>query len=144
MTPADVAPSLLRPALALALAVPAKVGAQCCGVPVGVSFGGMVGAPGAFLYIPVMIYLLGIPTRIVIGSTLGIVFMGAVTGTIGKMTTGQIIWPDALALVIGTIPGAQLGSRVSKKVNTKHLRLAIAVIIAVTGLRMWYQVLAGR
>lgn len=108
------------------------------------SFGGMVGAPGAFIYIPVMIYLLNIPTRIVIGSTLGIVFLGAITGTIGKMATGQIIWPYAIALVVGTVPGAQLGGNVSKKVNTKYLRLAIAVIIAITGLRMWYQVMTGK
>lgn len=106
-------------------------------------FGGMVGAPGAFIYIPVMIYLLNIPTRIVIGSTLGIVMMGAVMGTIGKAATGQIIWPYALALVVGTIPGAQIGGRVSKRVNTKHLRYAIAVIIAVTGIRMWWQVATG-
>jgi len=107
-------------------------------------FGGMVGAPGAFLYVPVMIYLLNIPTRIVIGSTLGIVLFGAIAGTIGKMATGQIIWPYAIALVIGTIPGAQIGSKVSKMVNTKHLRLAIAVIIAITGLRMWFQIVSGR
>jgi len=69
--------------------------------------------------------------------------MGAVTGTIGKMATSQIIWPYAIALVIGTIPGAQFGSTVSKQVNTKYLRLAIAVIIAVTGLRMWYQIVTG-
>ncbi len=106
-------------------------------------FGGMVGAPGAFIYIPAMIYILNIPTRIVIGSTLGIVFMGAVTGTIGKMATGQIIWPAALALVLGTVPGAQLGGNVSKKVDTKYLRLAIAVIIAITGFRMWYQIVTG-
>jgi uncharacterized membrane protein YfcA len=104
----------------------------------------MVGAPGAFLYIPVMIYVLNLPTRIVIGSTLGIVLLGAITGTVGKMVTGQIIWPYALALVVGTIPGAQLGGTVSKKVNTKHLRMAIAVIIAITGIRMWVQVLSGR
>ncbi len=108
------------------------------------SFGGMVGAPGAFIYIPVMIYLLNIPTRIVIGSTLGIVFLGAIMGSIGKMATGQIIWTYAAALVIGTVPGAQVGGKVSKKVNTKYLRLAIAVIIAITGLRMWYQILTGR
>ncbi|MBI5189982.1 MAG: sulfite exporter TauE/SafE family protein [Nitrospirae bacterium] len=106
-------------------------------------FGGMVGAPGAFIYIPVMIYLLNIPTRIVIGSTLGIVMMGAVMGTIGKMATGQIIWPYAIALVIGTVPGAQIGGRLSKRVNTKHLRYAIAVIIAITGIRMWWQVATG-
>jgi uncharacterized protein len=106
-------------------------------------FGGMVGAPGAFVYIPAMIYILNIPTRIVIGSTLGIVFLGALMGTVGKMATGQIIWPYAIALVIGTIPGAQIGGRVSKMVNTKNLRYAIAVIIAITGLRMWYQVMTG-
>jgi hypothetical protein len=106
-------------------------------------FGGMVGAPGAFVYIPAMIYILNIPTRIVIGSTLGIVFFGAVMGTIGKAVTGQIIWPYALALVIGTIPGAQLGGKISKKTNTRHLRYAIAVIIAITGLRMWYQLVTG-
>jgi hypothetical protein len=107
------------------------------------SFGGMVGAPGAFIFIPAMIYLLNIPTRIVIGSTLGIVLLGAITGTIGKMVTGQIIWPYAIALVIGTVPGAQIGGKISKKTRTKYLRFLIAVIIAITGLRMWYQVLTG-
>jgi uncharacterized protein len=107
------------------------------------SFGGMVGAPGAFVYIPVMIYLLDIPTRIVLGSMLGIVFMGAVTGTIGKMVTGQIVWPYAIALVAGTVPGAQIGGRVSKNISTKHLRTIIAVIFAIAGIRIWYQVVTG-
>jgi hypothetical protein len=104
-------------------------------------FGGMVGAPGAFVYIPVMIYLLNIPTRIVIGSTLGIVFFGAIAGAIGKAATGQVLWPVALALVVGTVPGAQFGGGVSKKVNTKYLRIAIAVIIAITGIKMWLQII---
>jgi uncharacterized membrane protein YfcA len=130
----DIAPEDLRYNNVLASIVSLFIGC----------FGGMVGAPGAFIYIPVMIYILNIPTRIVIGSTLGIVFMGAITGTIGKMATGQIIWPYAIALVIGTIPGAQFGSTMSKKVNTKYLRLAIAIIIAVTGIRMWVQVLTAK
>jgi uncharacterized membrane protein YfcA len=129
----DVEPDAILYNKPLAMAVSLVIGA----------FGGMVGAPGAFIYIPVMIYLLSIPTRIVIGSTLGIVFLGAVAGTIGKMATGQIIWPAALALVLGTVPGAQFGGTVSKKVNTRYLRLAIAVIIAITGLRMWHQVSSG-
>jgi len=107
------------------------------------TFGGMVGAPGAFVYIPVMIYLLKIPTRIVIGSTLGIVFLGAIAGTIGKMATGQILWPAAVALVAGTVPGAQLGGNMSKKVKSGHLRIIIALIIAVTGIKMWHQVALG-
>ncbi len=120
-----------------------KLHASLISLAIG-TFGGMVGAPGAFIYIPAMIYFLNIPTRIVIGSTLGVVFMGALTGTIGKMATGQIIWPYAIALVIGTVPGAQIGGNISKKVNTKHLRMIIAIIIAITGLRMWYQVATGQ
>lgn len=127
----DIAPDALEYNKPLAMVVSLVIG----------TFGGMVGAPGAFIYIPVMIYLLNIPTRIVIGSTLGIVFFGAVTGTIGKMATGQIIWPAALALVVGTVPGAQFGGGVSKKVNTKYLRFGIAAIIAITGIKMWSQVL---
>ncbi|MHB8174311.1 MAG: sulfite exporter TauE/SafE family protein [Nitrospirota bacterium] len=107
-------------------------------------FSGMVGAGGAFMFIPIMIYLLNIPTRITIGSMLGIVFMSAVMGTLGKITTGQVIWPYAIALVAGAVPGAQIGGRISKRVNTKSLRYAIAGIIIVTGLQMWRQVLGGR
>jgi uncharacterized membrane protein YfcA len=106
-------------------------------------FGGMVGAPGAFIYIPIMIYLLNIPTRIAIGSMLGIVLMGAVSGTIGKMVTGQIMWPYALALVAGTVPGAQIGARLSKRVHIKNLRWAIAGVVAIAGLKIWYQVMTG-
>ena len=126
----DIAPEELEYNKPLAAAVSLAIGV----------FGGMVGAPGAFVYIPVMIYLLNIPTRIVIGSTLGIVFFGAIAGTIGKMATGQIMWPAALALVVGTVPGAQFGGGVSKKVNTKYLRSVIAIIIAITGLKMWFQI----
>ncbi len=129
----DITPEDLKYNIPLAMAVSLAIGV----------FGGMVGAPGAFVYVPVMIYLLNIPTRIVIGSTLGIVFLGAIAGTMGKMATGQIMWPAALALVVGTIPGAKIGGGVSKKMNTKHLRIAIAVIIAVTGLKMWSQILGG-
>lgn len=107
-------------------------------------FAGMVGAGGAFMFIPIMIYLLNIPTRIAIGSMLGIVVMSAVMGTIGKISTGQVIWPYAIALVAGAIPGAQVGGRISKKVNTKKLRYAIAGIVVLTAVKMWYQVLIGR
>jgi uncharacterized membrane protein YfcA len=66
--------------------------------------------------------------------------LGARAGTAGKMTSGQIVWPAALALVLGTVPGAHFGGSVSKKISTKYLRLVIAVITAITGINMWFQV----
>ncbi len=63
------------------------------------------------------------------------------TGDLSRRKTTIILWPAALALVVGTVPGAQFGGGMSKKVNTKYLRIAIAVIIAITGLEMWHQTL---
>ncbi|MGC2425376.1 MAG: sulfite exporter TauE/SafE family protein [Nitrospirota bacterium] len=130
---ADVAPDELKFNKPLASAISLAVGC----------FSGMVGAGGAFVFIPIMIYLLNIPTRIAIGSMLGIVFLSALMGTIGKLTTGQIIWPYAIALAAAAVPGAQIGGRVSKRVHIKNLRYAIAGIVAIAGIRMWYQVLSG-
>jgi uncharacterized protein len=56
-----------------------------------------------------MIYALAILTRVVIGSTLGIVFFGAVMGTIGKAMTAQIIWPYAIAWSSAPFPVLRQG-----------------------------------
>jgi uncharacterized membrane protein YfcA len=104
---------------------------------------GMVGAGGGIILIPIMVHLFNIPTRVAIGSNLGIVFLAAVSGMLGKEITGQIDWPHAVALVAGAVPGAQLGSHVSCQVKTRSLRVLIHLIIAAAGLRMWYQVITG-
>ncbi len=102
---------------------------------------GMVGAGGAFILIPLMLYVLRIPTRITIGSSLGIVLLSAIAGSAGKITTGQIVYPLAAVLVIGALPGAQLGSYVSKRIRVKTLKLLLTIIIAATAARMWYDLL---
>jgi len=75
--------------------------------------GGAIGAPGAFIFVPLMIYVLKIPTRITLGSTLAIVLLTSLAGVLGKFATGQVPWGLSLALVLGSIPGAQLGARFS-------------------------------
>lgn len=111
-------------------------------VAVAVGFlGGLVGQGGAFILIPLMLYVLKLPTRITIGSSLGIVLFSAAAGFVGKLSTGQIDIPLALALTAGAIPGAQFGGYVSKKVSTKALRGALAVLIGLTAINMWYGLL---
>lgn len=61
-------------------------------------------------------------------------------GSGGAPATGQIAWPPAIALVAGTVPGAQFGGSMSKKIDARYLRIVIAVIIAVTGIKTWQQV----
>jgi hypothetical protein len=102
---------------------------------------GMVGAGGGFILIPIMINLLHIPVRIAIGTSLGIILMGSVAGAIGKIATGQVDWFLAVALIIGSVPLAQLGAIVSKKVPHYFLRILLVIIIFLTCLQIWYELL---
>ncbi len=103
--------------------------------------GGMVGQGGAFILIPLMLYALNIPTRITIGSSLGIVFFSALAGFVGKLSTQQIPLTLALALVMGALLGAQVGAQFSKATKTSALRYTLACLIALTALRMGWQVI---
>lgn len=102
---------------------------------------GIVGAGGAFILIPIMLTLLKIPTRITIASSLAIVFLSAVGGVIGKITAGGIpVWPAVFA-VIGSLLGAPLGTYMSRRLNVRILRYALVVLIAVTAVKIWMDIL---
>ena len=104
-------------------------------------FAGAVGAGGAFLLLPIMLYVLHIPARTAVGSSLGVVVFGAAAGAIGKLVTGQIPgWP-ALALVAGALPAAQLGAATSRRLHATLLRVVLAVLIAAVALKMWWDLL---
>jgi uncharacterized membrane protein YfcA len=100
--------------------------------------GGMVGAPGAYIFIPSMIYILGIPTRIALGSTMGIVFVSSIAGALGKLVTFQVPYILTAAVVIGTLPGARMGGLFSHRVPVNLLRKLLAIIISYAAIRMIY------
>lgn len=102
---------------------------------------GAVGAGGAFLLIPLMLYVLHIPVRVAVGTSLAIVFLAAAAGVAGKAITHQVPgWP-ALALVAGALPAAQLGSATSRRLHTKQLRFVLALTIVVIAVKMWWDIL---
>ena len=105
--------------------------------------GGLVGAPGAFIYVPLMLYVLKIPTRVTVGSTLAIVLFTAASAMAGKVATGQVDWPLAVALVLGSIPGAQLGGAASHRVPARALRWMVAVVVWGAVVQLWRQVSGG-
>ena len=99
--------------------------------------GGMVGAPGAFIFVPLLIYGLKIPPRITLGSTLVIVLIGAVTGLIGKLGTHQVEWNLALPLVLGSVVGAQFGGWLSARTRVEVLRWGLVAIIGLSTVKIW-------
>lgn len=103
------------------------------------AFGGIVGAPGAFLLSPLMMTVLRIPTRITIGSTLGIVLMAALSTSAGKLLAGHVRWDLAAAAVAGAIPGAVAGASLSHRLRVGTLRAILAVLIAGVGIVMFLE-----
>ncbi|MFZ3138718.1 MAG: sulfite exporter TauE/SafE family protein [Thermodesulfovibrionales bacterium] len=101
---------------------------------------GMVGQGGAFILIPILLYGLKIPLRVALGSTLAIGLFSATAGLIGKVATGQVPFYMALALLLGAIPSARLGSMVSRNTKSQSLRWILAFIISVTAIKVWYDI----
>jgi uncharacterized protein len=104
------------------------------------AIGGLIGAPGAFIYVPLLIYVLRIPTRVTLGSTLAIVLAGALFGAAGKAATGQIPYALAAALVVGSVPGARIGSQLSKQVKVTYLRWMVTAVVVLSTAKLWLEV----
>lgn len=97
---------------------------------------GLVGQGGAFLFIPVLLYVLRIPLRIAIGTALVIGIASSTAVLLGRLGTAQIPWTPAAVAVLGAIIGGQIGSRLSQRVPRKLLRRALSVIIVGTAVHM--------
>ena len=109
-------------------------------IVIGVSIGfliGMVGQGGAFIIIPILLYVLKIPLRVALGSTLAIGLFSSSAGLVGKVATGQVPFHMAAALLIGAMPSARFGGFVGKKTKTQYLRWLLAAIIIGTAIKIW-------
>jgi len=112
----------------------------CCGVGAAA---GLVGAGGAFLLVPLLHVVVRVPIHVAIGTSLAIAALGAVTGVVGKLVTGQIPYSAAAVMALGAVPGARLGAAVSRRLSAVHLKLALGLAILAIGIRVWLDVLTG-
>jgi uncharacterized membrane protein YfcA len=101
---------------------------------------GLVGQGGAFIIIPLLLYVLKIPLRVAFGSTLAIGMFSAAAGLLGKAATTQIPFNMAAALLPGAIMSARLGSIISKKTRAHSLRWLLALLISATAAKVWYDI----
>jgi uncharacterized membrane protein YfcA len=84
-----------------------------------------------------MIYLLGMSTAVVVGTSLmQILFVTAATTLIHATTTRSVDIVLAVLLLIGSVIGAQFGARLAQKVKPELLRMFLAIIVLSVALRM--------
>ena len=87
----------------------------------------ILGVGGGFVMVPAMIYLLGMTTRVVVGTSLfQILFVTAVTTMVHATTTRAVDIVLAVLLLIGSVTGAQFGARLAQRIKPEWLRLLLA------------------
>ncbi|MEQ8508048.1 MAG: sulfite exporter TauE/SafE family protein [Rhodospirillaceae bacterium] len=104
-------------------------------LPLGIGFvvgilAAIMGVGGGFVMVPAMIYLLGMPTQVVIGTSLfQIIFVTANTTFLQATVNQTVDVVLALLLLIGGVIGAQIGARMGAKLRGEQLRVLLALIV---------------
>lgn len=97
----------------------------------------LLGIGGGFVIVPAMLYILGMTTQVVIGTSLfQILFVTMATTMVHSLTTRAVDLILAFLLLLGSVTGAQIGTRLSTKVRPEYLRIALAFIVLVVAIRM--------
>ena len=103
----------------------------------------IMGVGGGFIMVPAMIYLLRVPTNVVIGTSLfQIMFVTAFT-TVAQSTANQTV--DivlAFVLMVGGVIGAQFGARAGARLKGEQLRALLALMVLGVGLRLLWDLVA--
>ncbi len=104
---------------------------------------GIMGVGGGFILVPAMIYLLKMPTNVVVGTSLfQIVFVTAATTIMQATWNHTVDVVLALLLMVGGVIGAQLGAVTGAKLKGEELRFLMAAMVLLVALRMAYTLVA--
>ncbi|MCW1950295.1 MAG: sulfite exporter TauE/SafE family protein [Octadecabacter sp.] len=90
----------------------------------------IMGVGGGFIMVPAMIYLLGMPTKVVIGTSLfQIIFVTGFTTMLHATTNHTVDIVLAVLLLVGGVIGAQIGTRIGVKMKAEQLRILLAIMV---------------
>ncbi|WFE73565.1 sulfite exporter TauE/SafE family protein [Roseinatronobacter sp. S2] len=99
------------------------------GVGVGI-LAAIMGVGGGFVLVPAMIYLLGMPTKVVIGTSLfQVTFVAAFTTMMHALTNYSVDVMLAIFLILGGVIGAQIGTRIGLRMKAEQLRILLALLV---------------
>jgi hypothetical protein len=92
----------------------------------------IMGVGGGFIMIPAMIYLLGMATNVVVGTSLfQILFVTAATTLMHSITSQTVDAILAVMLLLGGVIGAQVGAHFAPRMKAEQMRVALALLVLV-------------
>ena len=97
----------------------------------------IMGVGGGFIMVPALIYLLKVPTNVVIGTSLfQIIFVSAYTTIVHATTNQTVDIVLAFVLMVGGVAGAQYGAKAGQKLRGEQLRALLALLVLAVALRL--------
>jgi len=98
----------------------------------------LMGVGGGFILVPAMLYILGMSANVVVGTSLfNILFVTIATTMMHSLTTKAVDIVLVALLLLGSVIGAQFGSKIAVKVKPEVLRLVLAAIVLLIAFRMF-------
>jgi hypothetical protein len=98
--------------------------------------GAVMGFGGGFLLVPMLIYVLRVPTSTVIGTSMVLTLVTMASATVMHAATNHLVDAVlALILMVGGVIGAQFGARAGQKMSGERLRLLLGLLVLAVGLR---------
>ncbi len=102
----------------------------------------IMGVGGGFIMVPAMIYLLGMPTKVVIGTSLfQIIFVTGFTTFMHAATNHSVDLLLALMLILGGVVGAQIGTRLGARLKAEQMRILLALLVIAVCAKLGFDLL---
>jgi uncharacterized membrane protein YfcA len=99
----------------------------------------IMGVGGGFIMVPALIYLLGMPTGVVVGTSLfQIVFVTANVTLLQAVNTQSVDVVLAMLLLVGGVVGAQIGVRLGAKLRAEQIRILLALLVLAVAAKIAY------
>ena len=102
----------------------------------------MLGVGGGFLLVPIMIYILGMPARLVAGTSLFVmIFIMIVVIFLHALNLNTVDILLVIVLVVGSVLGALLGTKIGSKLKSEYLRAMMSILVLTFGLKFGYDLI---
>ena len=99
----------------------------------------IMGIGGAFILVPAMIYIIGMPTKLVPGTSLFVtIFVSVIVTFLHSFNYGSIDLMLVVMLVVGSILGVQIGQKLGETIDSSGLKALLAILLLIVGIAIAY------
>jgi uncharacterized membrane protein YfcA len=99
----------------------------------------IMGIGGAFILVPAMIYIIGMPTKLIPGTSLFVtIFVSVIVTFLHAFNYGSIDLILVAMLVLGSIVGVQIGQKIGESIDSTGLKTLLAVLLLLVGIAIAY------